>query len=138
MKHPIHPMIVHFPIACWSIATGIDITSQFIDLKQFNIAGILILFGIVLALPAMVSGLIDMVKIANESPAIAVVMKHMSFISLAWLCYALSFYMRFDNMEILLPNNLSVVLSVSGFIFLSIAGWYGGNLVYRYNIGRVE
>ena len=28
MKHPLHPALVHFPIACWSLATLADIAGQ--------------------------------------------------------------------------------------------------------------
>ena len=25
MRHPLHPALVHFPIACWSLATAADL-----------------------------------------------------------------------------------------------------------------
>jgi len=136
MKHPIHPMLVYFPIACWSIATCIDVISPFYNLQQFEISGVLILIGLLLAFPAMLSGLIEIIKIDNASAAIAIVNKHMLFVLATWMFYAISLYIRFDKMVISQPDWLAITTSVFGFISLSIAGWYGGNLVYNYNIGR--
>jgi len=136
MKHPIHPMLVHFPIACWSIATCFDVFSQLYSLENVNISGVLILIGIVLALPTMLTGLIDMSRIDNDSPAIKTVNKHMFFVFMAWMLYALSLYIRVDKMSFVYPNGLATLFSLMGFINLSIAGWHGGNLVYKHNVGR--
>src|SRR5690606_40767462 len=45
MKHPLHPALVHFPIACWTLATLADIGSRWWGEPAWRSAGGLLLIG---------------------------------------------------------------------------------------------
>ena len=136
MAHPVHPALVHFPVACWSLATMGDVASLiFGDPRIWFVSNVLLVFGLVAALAAMTAGLFELRKIDENSAAMRVVTWHMSLAMSAWALYALSLYMRFNGAALIQPGGVAVALSVLGFLLLAAAGWLGGTLVYGYGIG---
>lgn len=137
MRHPIHPMLVHFPIATWVISTLCDIGALFTANELISqMAGVLLVIGVITALFAMVAGLMELPKINRENPAIKVANQHMLLMMTCWSLYAVSLFMRLDGNQLGLPNAAAVTLSVTGLITLCIGGWLGGRLVYEYGVGR--
>lgn len=135
MKHPVHPILVHFPIATWFISTIGDIAGLFIDERISWVAGVLLVTGVITALFAMISGLVELGKIDQQSPAIKTANQHMMLIMISWSFYAVSLFLRLDGTNLGQPGMLAVILSIMGFIFLCIAGRLGGKLVYEHGAG---
>ena len=135
MAHPIHPALVHFPVACWSLATIADIVGVFSTIPTRQFAGILLLIGSLIAILALVAGLIELAKI-NDDQIMKVANRHMMAGIITWLLYSTSLFLRFDgSTQLLAPNMPNIGLSIAGFISLSITGWLGGTLVYKYRVG---
>lgn len=134
-SHPIHPMLVHFPIAFWAFATFLDVVNLVYPLPVEWLAGSLIVAGLIFAIPAMVAGMVDMIKVNEKSPAFKIVNQHMTFIMITWLVYGLSIYLRMEGRSILSPDFWGVFTSIVGFFCLGVAGWLGGRLVYEYGVG---
>ena len=101
-----------------------------------ELASILIIAGTVLALPAMVTGLMEMIKIEEESPAYKIVTMHMNIILISWMFYAVSLFVRMSTFAGSFSQWVGVGTSLMGFVCLCVAGWYGGRLVYEYGVGR--
>jgi uncharacterized membrane protein len=138
MAHPLHPALVHFPVACWSLSTLGDVASLAIyDPRVWFVSSVLLVLGLITALAAMVAGLFELRKIGEESPAMKVANLHMYLVTTAWALYALSLYTRLNGAVVVQPNGFSIALSVAGFLLLCVAGWLGGTLVYGYGIGGV-
>lgn len=136
MAHPLHPALVHFPVACWSLATFGDIASLALeDSRIWFASGILLVIGLVAALGAMSAGLFELKKISEDSPAMRIANWHMSLVLIAWALYALSLFLRVNGYAFIRPDGAAIALSVCGFLVLSAAGWLGGTLVYGYGIG---
>lgn len=135
MKHPIHPMLVHFPIATWFLATIADIASLFTNEQVGWVAGVLLAIGTITALLAMITGLIELGKIDAQSPAMKIANQHMILIMTSWSFYAVSLFLRLNGTQLEQPGSLAIALSVAGFVFLCSAGWMGGKLVYEYGVG---
>ncbi len=136
MAHPVHPALVHFPVACWSLATIGDLTSLvFHDQRVWFISGVLLVLGLVAALAAMLAGLFELRKINEESPAMRVAVWHMSLVVIVWGLYGLSLFMRLNGVTLMEPDGVAIGLSVLGFLALCAAGWLGGALVYEHGIG---
>ncbi|MFZ1712910.1 MAG: DUF2231 domain-containing protein [Nitrosomonas sp.] len=136
MKHPVHPMLVHFPLATWFLATIADIASFIFTNEQTGwVAGVLLVTGTGTALPAMMTGLLELGKIDQQSPVMKVVNQHMILIMISWSFYAISLFLRLDGTQIESPGLAAIAFSILGFFLLCSAGWKGGKLVYEHGVG---
>lgn len=135
MSHPAHPALVHFPIACWSLATAGDLASLVWGEPAWRFAGVLMAIGTVTALAAMATGFLELLKVDAASPAMRDINRHMLLVMTAWSCYAASLLLRLDGVALTRPGSLELALSIGGFAILCIAGWLGGKLVYGHGVG---
>ncbi len=135
MAHPIHPLLVHFPIAAWFFATIGDIASIFLGEQVGWFAGVLLVIGIITALFAMVAGLIELGKIDTQSVAMQLANQHMVLAMISWSLYTVSLFLRLDGTSLTQPSIVAIILSVVGLVFLWAAGSKGGKLVYEYGVG---
>jgi uncharacterized membrane protein len=134
-SHPLHPALVHFPIACWTLATLGDVASLWWGARAWWVSGILLMLGSFTALLAMVSGLVEMAKINEQNPALPVAETHMQLICITWTIYAASLFMRMDGGHLAAPSFIEILLSALGLAVLLTACWFGGRLVYQHGVG---
>ncbi|MEO8367214.1 MAG: DUF2231 domain-containing protein [Pseudoxanthomonas sp.] len=135
MSHPLHPALVHFPIACWSLATAADVASLWWGKPAWMLAGMLLALGTLIALAAMATGLIELLKVPAEHPATSDLNRHMLLMLSAWCLYATSLFLRLQGTTLTQPDAVDVGLSVVGFLVLGVGGWFGGKLVYAHGVG---
>ena len=135
MRHPLHPALVHFPVACWSLATAADIASLAWGEPAWRLAGVLLVAGIGFSIPAMLAGLFELAKVAEDNPAIKDVNRHMIVVMCALAFYTASLLLRLQGTHLIEPGLLAIALSVLGFLLLCVAGWLGGKLVYGHRLG---
>ncbi len=135
MRHPLHPALVHFPIACWSLASAADLASLHIGQAAWWLAGVLLAIGLVCAIPAMIAGFMELMRLPEDSGAIKDVNRHMLMVTAAFSLYLASLLLRIDGMTLHAPGLLAMALSLGGFICLGVAGWLGGKLVYVHRLG---
>lgn len=135
--HPLHPAIVHFPIAFWSLATALDALAFFGLAETWAYGWVLIGLGLAIGLAAMAAGFMELTRVAEEAQAAA--QRHMMTMGLAWTLYLGALMSRLDaGTPIAQPAVLPVALSAAGFVLLLVGGWLGGDLVYRHGVGREE
>jgi uncharacterized membrane protein len=134
-RHPLHPALVHFPVACWSLATIADLASPWLGQPAWWLAGVLLAIGTVTALAAMGAGLYEFARIAEGNPGLADARRHMLLAMAAWALYAASLLLRLQGTTLVAPAWPALATSVAGFLCLGAAGWLGGKLVYRHRIG---
>ena len=134
-RHPLHPALVHFPVACWSLATIADLASLWLGQPAWWLAGVLLAIGTIAALAAMGAGLFEFARIAEGSPALADARTHMLLAMTAWVLYAASLLLRLQGMHLVEPAWPAIATSIAGFLCLAAAGWLGGKLVYQHGIG---
>jgi uncharacterized membrane protein len=134
-RHPLHPALVHFPVACWSLATIADLASPWLGQPAWWLAGVLLAIGTVSALAAMAAGLYEFARIAEGNPGLADARRHMLLAMAAWALYAASLLLRLQGTTLVAPAWPALATSVAGFLCLGAAGWLGGKLVYRHRIG---
>jgi len=132
--HPLHPMLVHFPVAFWSLSAGCDLLGYFGVAEAWSAAVLLQALGLATAIPAMASGIADFGLLKDG--AVATATRHMMLMGLAWTTYACAALAHLDGGTVVAePAALAVVLSAAGFAIMSVGGWYGGQLVYRFGVG---
>lgn len=135
MRHPLHPALVHFPVACWSLAVAADFASLHFGAAAWAWSGGLLAVGCAMAVVAMLAGLLELARVP-EGVAMRDAYLHMSAMLVALLLFATSLLLRLDHLKPLAPNVASLLLDTGGFLALAVGGWFGGKLVYGHGVGR--
>ncbi|SHF28718.1 Uncharacterized membrane protein [Seinonella peptonophila] len=135
--HPIHSMVIHFPFGLWSISFIWDflgILNE--DLVWWKLSFWSIAAGLVFALLSFITGVIDFSNIPRNHPAEKVAIHHMIFVVIATLLFTCSFFLRIGHIAPSAIRLIGVVTcSLLGLILLMFGSWYGGELIFRCNIG---
>ena len=134
--HPVHTMLVHFPIAFWSLASICDGVALLGYQEAWRASTVLMGLSILVATVAMVPGLIDLAKLPDRAKKTGLI--HMLYMGTAWMFYLLSLVFHIDQGAISTPNLLAISLGYAGFCCLAIGGFYGAELVYRHGAGQVS
>lgn len=135
MRHPLHPMLVHFPVACWSLGTLADFASLHFGEPAWFLSGSLIAIGLVMALAAMAAGMIELTQVPDGGTAMRDAYLHMGLMLLAFGLYLTSAVLRIDDARLGAPNVVALITSATGFLALMAGGFMGGRLVYGHGIG---
>ena len=132
--HPLHPILVSFPIAFFIGTLLFDVSGVLFNRSDFhNTAMYLNIAGIGFALLAAVPGIIDYYFIVPpNSSAKKRGAKHGLLNITMVVIFAIVLILR-QRLDVSLT--LIIILEIAGVILLSIAGWLGGTLVFRNQIG---
>lgn len=133
LGHPIHPMLVPFPIAFLVALLFTDLAFQgtadpFWARASLWLAGA----GLATGLLAAVFGLIDFTTVRRARQHIAGWVHAVGNVA-AMLATAINLGLRFGDQSVVPPGG--VILSAVTVLILVITGWYGGELAYRHMIG---
>lgn len=135
MRHPLHPAVVHFPIACWSLAVAADFLGLYFGETTWQYSALLLAVGCGMAIVAMMAGLMELAYIP-EGQALRDTHLHMGAMLAAFTLFTLSLLLRLNHFQPLPPNGIVLSLDVIGFLTLMFGGWLGGKLVYGHGIGQ--
>jgi uncharacterized membrane protein len=127
-EHPIHPMLVPFPIALWIFSLACDVIYLFgfggpvwKDVALYTMTG-----GIIGGLAAAIPGYIDY-RSLTDPVIVRIAQMHMAINVGLVLLFTVNAGLRLLNgPEAVLP----VLLSFLGVAALGVSGWLGGELVY--------
>jgi uncharacterized membrane protein len=132
--HPIHPMLVPFPIAFFALALVMDVAYwQSSNLNWKHFAEWLLLAGLVTGALAAVVGAIDFFsrrEIRARAPAWPHAIGNVLVMILALIN---SFVHARDGWTGVVPTGLA--LSVATVLLLLVTGWLGGSMVFRHGVG---
>jgi uncharacterized membrane protein len=136
MGHPIHPMLIPFPIALWIFSLVADLIYLWRGNPVWEwVAFYALAGGIVGALLAAVFGIIDYFSIKDRKVS-SIAAWHVRINVLALLVFAASFYLRTASGAHMVDESLTIPvgLSVVGVILITISGWLGGELVFKHGV----
>lgn len=134
--HPLHPMLIPFPITCLIGAFVTDIIYLTTGDKGFATASHwLIGFGIGTALVAAVAGIVDYMG-DDRIRKLGTALQHMMANVAAVVVSIINFAVRLDDPGDL--ASLGVYLSGAVVLILAYSGWLGGELVYRHRVAVQE
>jgi len=137
LGHPIHPMLVHFPIGFFVLSFLLDITT-FVFPKASNLVLAsfwAMLLGLVTAMLAALPGFADYSDIRRDHPGKRTATTHMTLNLMAVVVYAINLALRFSADVSLRVHFFPFLLSLAGVTLLFISGYLGGRLVYDDGIG---
>jgi uncharacterized membrane protein len=136
--HPFHPLLVTVPIGTWVASFVFDIGSRAAPDASYLVKSSvwLIVIGIVGALAAASVGLLDFFTIPTGTPAFRIGLIHLVLnvaITAAYVGNAL--WRRGDEEQVAIGP---IVLSAVSLAALSVSGYLGGKLAFRYGVRVVE
>ena len=134
LGHPIHPMLIVFPLGLFSTAVIFDVVYLITDHGRWSdYAWHAIAIGVVGGLLAALPGLVDWLAIPAGSRAKRIGLAHGAGNVLIVALFGLSWLLRMDAPRD--PSALALVLSFAGIALGSVTGWLGGELVGRLGVG---
>jgi uncharacterized membrane protein len=136
--HPLHPAIVHFPIAAWTAAVGADVAAWATGhLDCWYASQLCLTAGVIAGVVAMLTGAHELIALARDHPAQALATRHMLVMASAWTLFVVSLVARgpYDSGS---PPPWAVVIGFTAFATMAYGGWAGGHLVYHHGVGVNE
>jgi uncharacterized membrane protein len=136
--HPLHPALVHFPVACWTAAPLLDLGWLLTQAPAWWQAAFwCVAVGVVMGLLAMCAGLMDLMALAAEHGAQATAQRHMLIMGTAWCLYVVVLLLqRPDRMPTVPQAWGTLALSAAGFLLLAVGAYQGARLVYDFGVGQ--
>src|SRR5436189_5626162 len=132
LRHPLHPMLVHFPIGLFLLSLLLDLASLVFpsvpNLVRDSFYAMLL--GVITALIAAVPGFVDYTDIRSDHPAKRTATTHLTLNLIVVALYGINLGVRSSS---LIDPKISfgrLILSLIGVALLSVSGYLGGRLVY--------
>jgi uncharacterized membrane protein len=125
LGHPLHPILTDVPVGGWIGSTLIDVVGP---QNWRGASRVLTGLGLVAALPAVASGLVEL-KLA-QGRARRVIAVHAAANAAAMLCYSASFVAKGSS-----RRRAGLWCSLLGAGFLGAGGYLGGHLTYVLGLG---
>lgn len=134
LGHPIHPVLVVFPLGLLAAAAAFDIVALIQgDAFWYRISFWLIAAGIIGGLCAAVFGAIDWFAIPRRTRAWRIGLLHGGINIVVVTMFAVSWWIRDKAGQI--PSMAALTLSFVAVALSFVAGWLGGELVDRLGVG---
>ncbi len=131
--HPFHPIAVTIPIGAWVASLIFDILGLVAsDPAPYAICSrVLIVIGLLGSIAAIFFGVLDYLRIPDRTQASSTATFHMALNLTVCGAYAVQLLFRSTTDEIPVGTFVVSILSLA---LLSISGWLGGKLSYRYGV----
>jgi len=132
--HPIHPMLVPFPIACFVGAWLTDIAyARTLDLAWANFSSWLLAAGLVMAVLAALAGAIDYFGNPRIRAYPAARIHVIGNVTALVLTIINAFVHSRDGYTGVVPAGIT--LSTIVVVILLVTSWMGGQMVFRHGVG---
>ncbi len=132
--HPLHPMLVPFPIACFVGALITDLAYwATAEMQWANFSIWLLTAGLIMSVFAGLAGAVDFLgnrEIRRTRPAWPHVLTNLVALALSVVN---AFVHSRDAYTSVVPDGL--ILSAVVVVLLMFSAWMGGSMVYRYGVG---
>lgn len=134
LGHPVHQMLVVFPLGLLGGAAAFDVLALAMDDGQLaRVAYHLIVAGVITAVVAAPFGTIDWLAIPAGTRAKSVGLAHALGNGLVLAMFAASWWLRRDDPAA--PGGPAQALSIGAAALSLVTAWLGGELVSRLGVG---
>ncbi len=137
LGHPVHPMLVVFPLGLLGAAVIFDLIHQASDWPEMaGVAYWMTISGLIGGVVAAPFGWLDWLSIPRGTRAKAVGLAHGLGNVVVLLLFALSLVLRYDAPEA--PGWDASAAGIAGLLVALVTAWLGGELVDRLGVGVYE
>jgi uncharacterized membrane protein len=130
--HPIHPMLIPFPIVCFVLTFVCDVLYTQGHTELATASKWLLVVGLVMAALAATTGLIDYLG-DQRLRSLGDALKHMLANVTAVVLEVVNLVLRMKDPDFI--GSTGVWISAVVVLLLLYSGWKGGDLVYRHGVG---
>lgn len=133
VRSPLHPALVHLPIALFPLSVLLDVASWIWEQPEWLLvrcAFIALAAGIGTGLFAAVFGFIDYTEIQDDHPAKKTATLHMLLNVVAIGLFGLGLGLRWGELDLARTPGVPLLVSLAGLAILGYSGYLGGHLVY--------
>jgi uncharacterized membrane protein len=136
---PLHPMLVHFPVALYPTSLVFDALSHLSEDGTPFVRGAftLIVIALVVSVLAVAAGFADFLPIENGSRTWRIAVLHMSVQLVTGGLFLANAVLRGRDLDVTATPVGPIILSLVGLLALTVGAALGGELVYRHG-RRVE
>jgi uncharacterized membrane protein len=136
-KHPLHAILVAFPVALWTFSLVCDVVYRFVGgpIIWNEMAWYTMVAGIVGAVVAAVPGLIDFFSISDPRAG-RIGLAHLIINVFLLILFSANAWLRASGALGSAPGaTLPLALSIVGVGALLVSGWLGGEMIYVHKVG---
>ena len=134
LGHPVHPMVIVFPLGLLPAAVACDIIYLVRGGPQWaHIAYWLIAAGVLSGLFAAIFGFADWLALDNGTRAKRIGLWHAIVMDTVVVLFAVSWWLRRSNPDA--PTTVAIALGIVAVCFALAGAWLGGEMVYRLSVG---
>ncbi|MCX7706903.1 MAG: DUF2231 domain-containing protein [Anaerolineae bacterium] len=137
---PLHPRVVHFPIALslvGAVFAAIGLLRR--EERWFSYGQLSLLLGGLGTLAAAVTGLIDQSAAPQEASVLGVINQHITAGILLAVAIGLALYWPLRDRHLLKGSHSArwgyLALLAAVMLLVLLSGWLGGRLVYEFGVG---
>jgi uncharacterized membrane protein len=131
---PLHPMLVHFPVALYPTSLVFDLLSHLSDDGNPFVRGAFTLIVVALAVSvlAVAAGFADFLPIENGSRTWRIAVLHMSVQLVTGGLFLANAVLRGRDLDVTATPTGPIILSLVGLLTLTLGSALGAELVYRH------
>jgi uncharacterized membrane protein len=131
---PLHPMLVHFPVALYPTSLVFDVLSHLSDDGNPFVRGAFALIVVALAVSALAvaAGFADFLPIENGTRTWRVAVLHMSVQLVTSGLFLANAILRGRDLDVTATPTGPIILSLVGLGTLTVGSALGGELVFRH------
>lgn len=134
LGHPIHIILVHFPSALFPLSVFLSVLAKIYAIEQFTItAAYMLIAGSIMGWLAGITGLIDLVVVAENKPhSLKKALWHGSINIMVLLLFTIFAFMHYKKLPVVeMDSNMILGIKIVAVIAMIVGNFIGAELILK-------